>query len=187
MAIRVHIDQKAWDKYYTKINRITGKYRIVPKTAVDEACKLLVRQIKIKIGDKRLIKSGAYRRSIHAEVRKIVKDVYQGVVGTWMAYALWLEEGTRPHTIRARSGRALMFKGRKLFNMSTRQRIGTAINARTSLKTRKVKVDYVEFYKSVRHPGTRPYRVFREALTENLDEILMILIREIKKANKTNG
>lgn len=159
--IRHEYSRKDFEQFFERQKQIvqTTK-REVPKRAIQRATALVVRRVKIKIKEKGLIRSGNYRRSVNAVVRKIAGDVWTGAVGTWVHYAEWLEDGTRPHIISPRNGKRLVFAGKD---------------------GKIVSVPYVY------HPGTKAYKVFTESIGESFDEIVAIIVEELDLVNKPGG
>lgn len=152
-AIKFSVKGKGWEQFYDRQKQIVEQHKRIPLKAVQRATALVVRRIKQKITNKKLIKSNRYRASINGVVQKIAEDAARGVVGTWMHYAIYLEEGTKAHIISPKRGDRLLWK-----------QDGKTVAARY-----------------VYHPGTKAYKIFEETLAESFDDIINIIIDELKK------
>lgn len=92
---------------------------------------------------------GGLRNSWHAEISPL-----QGVVYTDKNYAIYVHEGTRPHLIKPKNGRALFWQGA------------------------------VHPYRVIHHPGTKGNPFARRAFERNQNEIEKMFLEEIDKSLK---
>lgn len=67
-----------------------GRVRRVPDRAIRRGCFELLRMIQ----DRAPKRTGTLVRSLHVEIQQLTADLIEGKVGTWLAYARALEEGT---------------------------------------------------------------------------------------------
>lgn len=67
-----------------------GQIRRVPERAIQRGCFELLRLIQQKAPKK----TSTLVRSLHVVIRRLTEDLIEGKVGTWLAYARYLEEGT---------------------------------------------------------------------------------------------
>lgn len=91
MSITIRPDKASWNKFWEKQRDIVKQHKAVPEAAVRAATALVLRRVKLKIAAENLIDSGTYRRSVNSVVKKIAQDAWQGEVGTWIEYAVYLE------------------------------------------------------------------------------------------------
>lgn len=104
-------------------------------------------------------------------------DGVQGVLGTDVRYARYVEEGTAPHLIRPRNAKALSWLGRRVTGarlVSTRR--GSVLAGGRLRTTSRI------FARVVHHPGTAARPFLRAGLEEVLPEIPRILVAEIRAA-----
>jgi hypothetical protein len=96
-----------------------------------------------------------------------VSDLHY-VIGSPLEYAVYVERGTRPHTIRPRRARALRFEvgGQTVFAARVVQpsRGGLVITPKRRRALRFETPRSVVFAKKAEHPGTEPRAFFQRAL-----------------------
>lgn len=96
------------------------------------------------------VDTGYLRNSITSAVRSGGSTEVVGMVGASAEYAAHVHEGTRPHIIRPKGGKALRFTGH----------VGPNTTGRTGTQ--------VIYARSVSHPGTKGRPFLRRAMTEEL-------------------
>lgn len=89
-----------------------GHIRKVPNRAIQRGAFELLRLVQQKAPKV----TGTLVRSLHVDIRQLTADLIEGRVGTWLAYARYLEEGTgihgprkQPILITAKAQRALFW------------------------------------------------------------------------------
>lgn len=137
MATRVILDKQALDKVLRSadgpVMRDTTKraYRVHRRAA--EECP---------------VDEGRLRSSLQVRFGRDARGPF-ALVGTDVEYALFVHEGTKPHTIRPRTARVLVFP--------SSGSPGRGHGTRTAP---------LVFAREVRHPGTKPRPFLRNALEE---------------------
>lgn len=129
----------------SSIHRFQARLNEAPRIVLEEGRKFVDRALVIAHEevyqrfpvDEGRTRQGLVRRLEHVGSLEVIGSLQAlPVPGRPPELAKWLEEGTRPHVIRPREAKALRF----------------------------VQGGQLRFAKKVQHPGTRPYRFFRDGL-----------------------
>lgn len=96
MAVEFDAQFDNLDELARKFRRSPGLFERYMQKFFRQILPLLERRVKVKIKDKGAINTGAFRSSIAHEVRGTGRSM-QGVVGSPVSYAPFVELDTRPH------------------------------------------------------------------------------------------
>lgn len=121
------------------------------KEAVKQSTYSITRKAKENITTNKTVDTGYLRNSIHSKVSAL-----EGTVSTNVKYAKVIEEGSRPHIIRAKNKKYLYWAGAS------------------------------HPVKQVRHPGTKAYPFLQPALDNEIPVFLKRLERAIEPPNGGN-
>lgn len=147
--------------------------------AIDRSAKRIgfsgVERAKHYLTQANAIKSGAARRSIGYEIKKTPR-IWTIIMGGFMKYLIFLEEGTKPHFIFPKNKKALAFRARKIY--IGKKRIGSMVTRNVGAgKTKRMRM---EVYKYVKHPGTKAIRFFERAMNDIRELTPIIILDELK-------
>jgi len=133
------------------------------------------------------VRTGVMRASIRYELDSKVLGQTHGVkVASEKPYSLYVEEGTRPHTIRIKNkawlavyvmsqayGKGTIMKRfRPLVDKMRERAIARGMSPQQAVKSIPNKKGYVVFGKKVNHPGTKPNAFFSRAVNETKPYVL---------------
>ena len=105
----IKIDTSELDKFVIDLKETSEEIRSdVQKVLVNSGCNIEARA-KRNISNNGSVKTGHLRRGITTNVGNMEVTVHTSNI----KYARLVEEGTRPHTIRAKNKKALYWKGAK--------------------------------------------------------------------------
>jgi len=138
------------------VREISLRLGKVPREHLDAAGKIIVRNAKLTAAQRIRKRTGEYIRGFGYSVKRVNRDEAMLEVFNRAGHAAGLEHGTRAHTIKPSRASVLRFKvaGKTVFS------------------------------KSVKHPGTRPYRILRDGVTRSLGEMFNDLLRRVKEIGK---
>ncbi len=157
----IGINKSGLERHYEHIQRIRKEHGAIPAIAVREIGNRTLREAKMlaKISVNKGAHSGAYRRSINMQVLKQGKNDV-AVIGSHMEYAPYLEEGTRPHIIRPKNGKALAWKSTRAVVKEFRGKGAKKSSGGEYQKSSR----WMMFAKYVKHPGTKAKWILRDAI-----------------------
>lgn len=181
MGIRVTVNTSGSKKIPAHLKAVQQHYIKALDKSSKRIAVLGVQKAKQYLTDAGAIKSGAARRSIGWQIAK-GKYWWIITIGGFMKYLAYLEFGTKPHIIRPKNAKALAFPARKIAVNGKKLTLGSRIKKQTaSGRTKSVRL---EFYKFVRHPGTKAIRFFTRAMDVVAIATPQIINDEIMKPPK---
>lgn len=156
--------------------RITGiedlRHKLAPdlfSASLARGLRAVVEEVKGDVQRRTPVKTGRLRSSVTAHVSGL-----RGTIGSNVNYARFVEDDTKPHTIRPRRAKVLAWPraGARTSSGLGRGPRGTRSGTGRS--------GFV-YARVVHHPGTQGRHMFRNALTENQGRLNHIFRAEIQR------
>ena len=165
-----------------------SEIRAVPNTAIRKGVIILTGMVK----DLAPKKTSTFVRSINGVVRKITEDLIEGMVGSPMSYARYLEEGTgiygpkgKPFTVEAKPGKSLFWGQRSAFatRVSDRKALFRTSSTKSGVTTVAGKGEDLVFRKRVTIQGMRARAPFARAIAAFLPRYVELLEADLAKVS----
>jgi hypothetical protein len=167
--------------------------RAVPNSAIRKGVIILTGMVK-DIAPK---KTSTFARSVIGLVKKIGEDLVEGVVGSPMAYARYLEEGTgiygpkgKPFVVEAKPGGTLFWgklngiagSGRAAYSrLSDRKEVFRTSSTKSGFTTNQSRSEGFIFRKRVTIQGMRARAPFAKAIAAFLPRYLELVEQELAR------